>query len=584
MKRLLLWLFVLLIGCEEQTKDQEQNFVTPFETSKGNETATYPEAISFYKELARDYPEINIQTIGATDSGNPLHVVTFNTEADFNFQKIAETKTIILINNGIHPGESDGIDASMLLFRDLAQEVLDSPENVVVVTIPIYNVGGALNRGAKTRANQNGPVSYGFRGNARNYDLNRDFIKCDTENTRTFARIYQLIQPDFLVDCHVSNGADYQYTISHLLTQHNKLGGEPGVFIEQKIIPDLERLMEDSGWPVTPFVNIYNKPPDEGFSQFMDHPRYSTGYAALWNTFGLMIETHMLKPYHERVTATYELLRNTIKFCESEHDQIKSIRESARSRHLRWTYYPLNWQLDSTKTRQLQFKGYQADTLISEVTGFDRLKYNKGIPYTKEIPYFNEYKAVDSVRIPQAYIIGKEWSNVAELLDINDISYTLLDKDTVIRVESYRIEDYQTLNYPYEGHYPHYNTKVSGRMIEGGFSEGDYFIPTRQAGIRYLLETLEPEAVDSFFNWNFFDSVLQQKEGFSPYVFEELALEILRSNWAIKDSFELKKSNDPEFERNRFAQLQWIYERSEYYEASHMQYPVYRVLESVEVE
>ena len=167
--------------------------------------------------------------------------------------------------------------------------------------------------------------------------------------------------------------------------------------------------MEDSGWPVTPFVNIYNKPPDQGFAQFMDHPRYSTGYAALWNTFGLMIETHMLKPYHERVTATYEFLRNAIKFCESEHDQIKSIRDSARSGFSQWTYYPLNWQLDSTKTRQLTFRGYQADTLTSEVTGFDRIKYNTERPFAKEIPYYNVYKPADSVRIPYAYIVGKEW-------------------------------------------------------------------------------------------------------------------------------------------------------------------------------
>ena len=165
-------------------------------------------------------------------------------------------------------------------------------------------------------------------------------------------------------------------------------------------------------------------------------------------------------------------------------------------------------------------------------------------------------------------------------MDINEISYLQFEKDTVIKVESYHIEKYQTLSYPYEGHYPHLDTKVKGTVIERSFSEGDYLIPTQQPGIRYLLETLEPEAVDSFFNWNFFDTVLQQKEGFSPYVFEDLASEMLKSNTALKDSFELKKTLEPEFNQDWFDQLQWIYERSEYYESSHMQYPVYRLLES----
>ena len=98
--------------------------------------------------------------------------------------------------------------------------------------------------------------------------------------------------------------------------------------------------------------------------------------------------------------------------------------------------------------------------------------------------------------------------------------------------------------------------------------------------MRYLLETLEPEAVDSFFNWNFFDSVLQQKEGFSPYVFEDLALTILTENPALRDSLELKKQEDEIFSQNWYAQLEWIHKNSKYYEVAHLQYPVYRVLKN----
>ncbi|MDH3796946.1 MAG: hypothetical protein OER83_08745, partial [Flavobacteriaceae bacterium] len=232
MKRLLLILATIgLISCEPAPEEKSEVFKTYFELTEEQESPPYDEVISFYIDLAREFSSVNIQTIGETDSGFPLHIVTYNPEADFNFQRIREDNLILLINNGVHPGETDGIDASMLLFRDLAMEKIKAPEGTVVVTIPVYNIGGALNRNSTTRVNQNGPKEYGFRGNARNYDLNRDFIKNDTRNAHSFARIYHLVQPDVFIDTHVSNGADYQYTLTHLFTQPDKLGGDLGHFL-----------------------------------------------------------------------------------------------------------------------------------------------------------------------------------------------------------------------------------------------------------------------------------------------------------------------------------------------------------------
>ncbi len=572
-------LFLFVFSCETRPEDEEESFTTHFESSEGKETATYLQTIDFYIQLAKEFPQINIQTIGETDSGLPLHIVTFNSESDFNFQKIGNDKVIILINNGIHPGESDGIDATMLLYKDLAAEKIKAPENTVLVTIPIYNVGGALNRNSTTRVNQNGPESYGFRGNAQNYDLNRDFIKNDTKNARTFSEIYHLVKPDIFIDNHVSNGADYQYTLTHLFTQHNKLGGELGEFLHGEMMPQLESLLSESGWDITPYVNVFNRPPDYGFSQFMDSPRYSTGYTTLWNTLGLMVETHMLKPYKQRVEGTYTLMTKVIDIAEKNTNKIKDLRANAMTRHNDWTHYPVAWSLDTTRTSILKFKGYQADTLISEVTGFPRLKYDRTKPFTKDVNYQNFYIPSDSVEIPKAYIIKKNCEKVIKYLEQNQIQFSVLDQDTVIEVESYKIANYQTRESVYEGHYLHYNTSVSKSLEKLNFKEGDYVVPTDQPGIRYLLETLEPMAVDSFFNWNFFDPILQRKEGFSPYVFEDLAATLLKSDTALREAFLLKKETDTIFSNNWYAQLDWVYQHSAHHEPAYRQYPVYRLLQ-----
>ena len=306
--RIILVLLILIVSCNSSNEKPNYDFETRFEKSGGLETATYQQTITFYTDLAKAYPEVSIQEIGKTDSGKPLHIVTLNAETQFDFSEIRKNNNrILLINNGIHPGESDGIDATMMLFRDLVNGNIKAPKNTVIVTIPIYNVGGSLNRNSTTRTNQNGPKDYGFRGNARNYDLNRDFIKCDTKNAKTFAKIFHLVKPDVFIDNHVSNGADYQYTLTHLFTQHNKLGGKLGNYMHTKMMPKLEEKLATKNWDITPYVNVFNQVPEKGFSQFMDYPRYSTGYTTLFNTLGMMVETHMLKPYKQRVEGTYEL-------------------------------------------------------------------------------------------------------------------------------------------------------------------------------------------------------------------------------------------------------------------------------------
>jgi len=576
MKKILL-LLVLVVSCKSETVTSDFDFTTTFETSNGTQTPEYKDVITYYEHVAEAYPAINLQAIGETDSGNPLHIVTLNPGNNFDFEDIRKNKRILLINNGIHPGESDGIDATMMLFRDIAQGKIEMPQKTVLVAIPVYNIGGSLNRNTGTRANQNGPEEYGFRGNARNYDLNRDFIKSDTKNARAFAQIYHLVQPDVFIDNHVSNGADYQYVLTHLFTQHNKLGGDLGDYLHSTLHPKLERKLSEKDWDITPYVNVFNSTPEKGFSQFMDYPRYSTGYTTLFNTLGMMVETHMLKPYKPRVEGTYELMKSMIEITEEQNETIANLRKDAWKDYKNKNEYPIAWTIDTTQSSTLNFKGFEGEFIQSEITGAMRLKYDRSKPFTKEVNYKNYFKATQQVTIPEAYIIPQGWHNVIDLLKLNNIEMTQFETDTTISVESYRIDNYKTRTRAYEGHYPHYNTKVTAETTEINFKKGDYFVSTNQSGIRYLIETLEPSAIDSFFNWNFFDTILQQKEGFSPYVFEDTAKALLENNADLKAEFEAKKENDERFSKNWYAQLNWIFERSNHYEKAHMQYPVYRV-------
>ena len=566
----LIALFFIFLSCKKETPPQ--NSETLFETSLGKETPTYNQVIGYYKNLADAFPEIKLETIGETDSGQPLHLVWYNSNSDFT----NTSNTRLLINNGIHPGESDGIDATMLLYRNLALGKITTPKNTTIATIPIYNVGGSLNRNSTTRTNQNGPKEYGFRGNARNFDLNRDFIKSDTKNAKTFAEIFHNVNPDVFIDNHVSNGADYQYAISHLFTQHNKLGGVLGDYLHKQLMPNLEQELDQKNISITPYVNVWGTTPESGWPQFMDYPRYSTGYTTLFNTLGMMVETHMLKPYKQRVEQTYELMQSMLILIDNDHKNIKELRQQQFKSFQPNNTYVLDWKVDSTKTTTLNFKGYEGNYIDSKVTSGKRLFYDKQKPYTKEVTYYNYVKPKNSTTIPKGYVIPKNWHRVIELLKINRIEMTELKQDSTLTVESYKIDDYKTATSPFEGHYMHYNTEVTTTTQEVTFKKSDYLIDTKQPNIRYLLATLEPEAPDSFFNWNYFDTILQQKEHFSPYVFEDKAEIILNNNPTLKAEFETKKL-DSVFAKNSYLQLDWIHKNSAHYETSHLQYPIYRI-------
>lgn len=554
--------------------------LTPFERSGGRQTTTYFECIDFYKKLDQLSPRLSIRTMGVSDAGYPYHLLLYSNDGSPDpvlWRK--QHKVILLINNGIHPGEPDGIDASMLLLRDLISKKISLPDNIALAVIPLYNIGGALNRGSFSRVNQNGPVSYGFRGNAQDLDLNRDFTKCDTRNARSFAQIFHWVDPDILIDNHVSDGADYQYTMTLLSCQWNKLGGPLGTFLHDVFRPALFTAMEKKGWPMTPYVNFEEGSPDKGWEAFYDPPRYSSGYASLFNTIAFMPETHMLKPFKDRVRSTYALMETMITEASLHAKELLQ----ARSRNIQEdgtkTSWPLSWSVDSSRWDMIPFKGYETGYKTSEVTGLSRLYYDHNRPFEKEVRLYDHFAPHDWIKSPRAYVIPQGWHEVIDLLALNGVRMRRLAQDTTITVEAYHIDSYQSYPQAYEKHHKNTDVKVSATISRLPFLKGDYWISTAQPCQRFIVEMLEPTGADAYFAWNFFDAILEQKEYYSNYRWEDVAADWLRQHPEIKDSLERRRKADPSFSQNADAQLEFVYRRSPYYEPAHLRYPVYRVMQ-----
>ncbi|WP_143473482.1 M14 family zinc carboxypeptidase [Flavilitoribacter nigricans] len=558
---------------------QSPDLSIPFDRNK-NVTATYGETIDFYRKLAAAFPkQVLLSPHGSTDSGHPLHTVVLSIDGIFDPVQLKQAgKSILLVNNAIHPGEPCGVEASMQLLRDYLhdQSKADLLKEVVIVVIPYYNIGGGLNRGAYSRANQLGPEEHGFRGNAKNLDLNRDFIKCDTRNARTFNQIFNYWQPDIFIDNHTSNGADYQYTITLIPTQHNKLSPVLAQYLQEDMLPQLYEGVAQRGWDMTPYVYARSIP-DEGIAGFLDLARYSSGYAALHHTISFMPETHMLKPFADRVASVYAFMDAMIQVLNRDGNKIRDLRGRAFQAARTQKQFAVNWQLDQERSDTITFKGYEAGYKKSAISGLDRLYYDRNKPFEKQIPHFNYYKATQTVEKPSAYIIPQAYREVLERLHWNGVRIHQLTEDLAVDAEFYYIEEYQTSRSPYEGHYMHSQVQVRTEHLERQFHAGDYVVFTGQPADRFLVEVLEPQGADSYFAWNFFDGILMQKEHFSSYVFEDLAADYLDEHPDLKNKLDTKRKEDSEFANSARAQLNFIYENSPYYEPTYKLYPVGRM-------
>lgn len=552
---------------------------TPFELSNGKQTATYAEAIQWYESFSKKSGKISMKEMGPTDAGLPLHVVLISEDGQFDPAVWHQQKKVVmLINNGIHPGEPDGIDASMMLARDIYTGKIHLPKNVALAIIPVYNIGGCLNRNAYTRVNQNGPEAYGFRGNSQNLDLNRDFIKTDSREARSFSEIFHFLEPDILVDTHVSDGADFQHTMTMISTQYNKLGTEQGQWMRTVFEPALYKDMQKKGWDMIPYVDFGHSHFNKGMQMFYDPPRYSSGYAALFGTFAFMPETHMLKPFAERVKSTYDLLASFIQTASSESVQLLNLRQQWMKNVLVQEKFPLSWIPDSTQFDFVHFKGYEQDTSISKATGFPRMYYNREKPFDKKLIYYHGYKPLKQITKPVAYVIPQGWHEVIERLRLNHVDMKKLQKDSIIEVESYVVEDYKSYNRPYEKHHKNHSVKVFKTIKQISLRQGDFIIYLNQKANRYIVEMLEPEGDDGFFAWNFFDAILQQKEGYSDYRWEDIAADLLNKDSILQNKLEKRKALDPSFASKPSAILEFIYKNSPYYENAFLAYPVYRII------
>ncbi|WP_337873227.1 M14 family metallopeptidase [Ignavibacterium sp.] len=582
--KLLLFLITLIVSLNAQDK-----WLTKFEISGGVSTADYQETMNYFQQLdfASDYADIF--GFGRSPQGRDLNCLLVTKEDKTVIEHLLAEgkkpfkKPTVLIINGIHSGEIEGKDACMILLREILitkekEYLLDS---INLLIVPIFNVDGHERKSKYNRINQNGPEEMGWRTTAQNFNLNRDWMKADSPEMQAMLLLVSTWNPDFIIDTHTTNGADYQYSVTYSVEKFSNIDIGLGDWLSSKFIPYLESKVSQKGFLIFPYVSFKNW--DEGFvsgiTDWASSPRLSTGYFALRNRPSLLVETHMIKPYKERVYATKAVLETSFEFIKNNASELLFLNEQADRNSVKEflfekKYLPVKFDL-SDKFEEILIKGYEFEKVHSEISGIDKIVY-KNSPKDFTVKYYRDVIVRDSIQIPDYYIIPREWSALIDRMRYHGIKYLTTDFDTTLMVERYRFSNVKLANTSYESR-QRVSFDIESFKENVNIPAESFIIPTNQRTIRIIAHLLEPKCEDSFVQWGFMNQIFEQKEYFENYVMEKIAEEMIKNDISLKKEFEVKLQTDEAFKNNPYERLNFFYKRSPYWDNKLNIYPVMKL-------
>jgi hypothetical protein len=562
-------------------------WATPFERSGFTRSPSYDETIAWLRQLVDTAPELQMVSIGESVEGRTIWMVVASRDGASTPEALrARGLPVLLAQAGIHAGEIDGKDAGMMFLRDLSvggskRALL---EQASFLFIPILSVDGHERTSPYGRINQRGPAETGWRSNARNLNLNRDYMKLDTREIRAVVNALNAWHPDLYFDIHVTDGIDYQYDITY--GWNGKQGWSPTIsrWLEERLAPSLQRDLEAQGHIPGPLVFAANERDlAAGLEQDMSSPRFSTGYGDARHLATVLVENHSLKPYDQRVLGTYVLLESALATLGKDQGALR--RAAERDRTTRKADVVLEWKAASDLPPwRVPFKGIRSELVDSAVAGRPVVRWT-GEPVDTEVTMIVQETPAVRVERPEYYYIPVAWQDIAERLLWHGIAVEKLSQPLTVDVEMYRVPDAKIEVLPdarpgappwFEGHAridP--GTPVVERR-EITLRPGSFRVRTDQPLGDLVVLLLEPQSLDSFFRWGFFLEVLTRTEYAEEYVMEPLARAMMDADPALAEEFRQALLKDPTLVADPARRLDWFYVRSPYYDQADHLYPIAR--------
>ncbi|QSX37429.1 M14 family metallopeptidase [Shewanella sedimentimangrovi] len=555
-------------------REASDPWATPFEQSAGLDSPDYQTTMIWLDKLVAQSPMLQKVSLGKSPLGRDLWMIVASAEGADTPKALADNdKPTVLVQAGIHSGEIDGKDAGMMLLRDIVMgtkaELLDGAN---LLFVPIFSVDAHERSSEFNRVNQRGPKHMGWRTNARNLNLNRDYAKADTREMQLMLSAINDWQPQLYIDVHVTDGIDYQYdvTFGYNLPQ----GLSPAIYgwLDSHYRPAVETALSDAGHiPGQLVFALDDSDLSKGMSWWRATPRFSNGYGDARHLPTILIENHSLKPFRQRVLGTYVMLEQTLKTVATEATALKAaiMKDSFHYAQL----ITLTWDAE-IQPKGWDFKGIDYQVETSSISGSKVVRWLGEPKLYPQLPVLGSTKAGIKVSRPAAYFIPPQWQEAIARLRLHGIRMTELKQDTQMKLQQYRFANPVFDTKDFEGRH---RVKADSKLekVSVTLPAGTVKIPTDQPLGDLAIMLLEPQSPDSLLQWGFFNPIFSRTEYMEDYAVEPMAAKMLQDNPGLKAEFD-QALLDPAFAADPHARLRWFYERSPYYDNQYLRYPVYR--------
>jgi hypothetical protein len=580
-----LLLMGLLLSFTAPAMTQDADLLTTAERTDFVETARYAEALQLCETYAARWPQAaRCFDFGVTPEGRPLRALVATRTGTLDAASLRAQKVPVLLwQGGIHPGESDGKDAGFMVLRELlAHPASDDPlQHLAILFVPVLNVDGHERFGRHNRPNQVGPAEMGWRTNAQNYNLNRDYMKADSPEMQAMLRLLTEWDPILYADLHVTDGADFQHDVSVQVEPIHQ-GAEglraAGVAMRDAVMAQLE---QQGSLPLSFYPNlVVEDDPASGFTEDAYLPRFSTGYGALRNRYALLLETHSWKDYKTRVRVTCNTLRALVRQTVEHGASWLQLASAADAEAMALGGKPVELDHDAgAHVTMLDFLGYAYTREPSAISGALVTRYDPSRPEVWHVPYRDTIVVTVHGTAPKAgYLVPAGYAvPIAERLAAHGIQFTRLQSaEPAIAVEVFRATAAELTPGTFEGRTM---LKVQGEWSPEtrAVPAGSLFVPIEQPLSRVVVALFEPRSPDAFLAWGFFNAAFEQKEYAEPYVAEQMARELLAADPGLMEAFKARLASDPAFAANPKARLDFFYALHPSWDEQYRLVPTYRV-------
>ncbi|WP_417709333.1 M14 family metallopeptidase [Pseudoalteromonas umbrosa] len=564
-------------GQSEQLMQQEGLLTTDFELSGGLKSPNYKQANAFIKRLVASNPtQFKSIKIGTSDQGRDINMLLAVEDSQFTPAMMKNNnKPTVLIQAGIHAGEIDGKDAMFMLLRDIATgKRRDILSKVNILFIPILNVDGHERSSEFNRINQRGPINMGFRTNSKNLNLNRDYTKLDTPGVRSVLKVINDYAPSLYVDVHVTDGADYQYDVTYGFNP-SFASESPAIakVLEEHFTPIIDKKLTEQGHIPGPLVFVMDKRNlKKGLAGWVASPRFSNGWGDIKGLPTILVENHSLKPYKQRVLGTYVFIDGVIDALAQQYKALDKAIETEKHNHPTKLVVARSY---SQEADYISFKGIKYKSFESALSGHQEVKYlGEPIQYDK-LPVYWQKDVKLTVNVPDAFYIPPEYSTLVEKLVLHGVEVEKLAADaSMAGLTQLKVDKHTFAKVPFEGRFrveaSFSSTVLEDEVMLAGWTK----VSTKQDYSELVTHLLHPAAPDSFFAWGEFHSIFQRTEYVENYALEPYARKMLKESPKLALAFDKKIREDKKFAKSDKQRLEWLYEKTPYYDQAYLKYPI----------